>query len=311
MSKLKLLDLFSGIGGFSLGLERSGGFETVAFCEINPFCRKVLRKHWPDVPQYEDIRRLTAEQLIRDGIAVDAICGGFPCQDVSNAGRGAGLDGERSGLWFEYLRIIRELRPRIVIVENVAALLVRGLDRILGGLAEIGYDAEWECIRASDVGAPHVRNRIWVVAYPASEQDRRSEFFGLSPNIGASNSWPYASNANGDLSPLGKHVFQSGFETPRGEQERCSINRIFASEDATNSECRNRSLGWTPRRMGRFFECLSSDGDWPLTAEPVLGGGTNGFPDRLDQLRSLGNAVLPQIPEHIGRSIIRTMKSTP
>jgi DNA (cytosine-5)-methyltransferase 1 len=103
---LRLLDLFSGIGGFSLGLERSGAFETVAFCEIDPYCRRVLRKHWPDVRQYHDVRTLTADALQRDGIAVDAICGGFPCQDISYAGAGAGIEGKRSGLWGEYARLI-------------------------------------------------------------------------------------------------------------------------------------------------------------------------------------------------------------
>ena len=154
MTPLRLLDLFSGIGGFSLGLERSGGFKTVAFCEIEPFCRRVLAKYWPDVPCYDDIRTLTAERLAADGVGVDAVCGGFPCQDISVAGKGAGIAGERSGLWREYARIIGELRPRFVIVENVAALLGRGLGDVLGDLAALGYDAEWHCIPASAVGAP-------------------------------------------------------------------------------------------------------------------------------------------------------------
>ena len=211
MSKLRLLDLFSGIGGFSLGLERSGFFETVAFCEIEPFPRRVLKKHWPDVPIYEDVRNLTADALRRDGViddpaeaeamadtssgrrdtsrqelrettggwtadwsersrSIDAICGGFPCQDISVAGKGAGIEGARSGLWAEYARIIGELRPRIVIVENVAALLGRGLQRVLGDLAALGFDAEWHCIPASAVGAPHRRDRLWLCAYSGCEQ---------------------------------------------------------------------------------------------------------------------------------------------
>jgi DNA-cytosine methyltransferase len=167
---VNVLDLFSGIGGFSLGLERTGGFRTVAFCEIEPYCRAVLKKHWPNVPCYEDVRTLTAERLRADGISVDAICGGFPCQDISTAGKGAGIEGERSGLWKEYARIIGEVRPRYVIVENVAALLGRGLSRVLGDLAEIGYDAEWHCIPASYVGAPHRRDRLWIVAYSQSKR---------------------------------------------------------------------------------------------------------------------------------------------
>jgi len=166
MRKLRLLDLFSGIGGFSLGLERSGYFETVAFCEIEPFCRRVLAKHWPKVPCYDDVRELTAARLAADGIAVDAICGGFPCQDISSAGKGAGIaDGTRSGLWREYARIVREFQPRYVIVENVAELLGRGMDEVLGTLASFGYDCFWRSIQASEIGAPHPRDRIWIIAY--------------------------------------------------------------------------------------------------------------------------------------------------
>jgi DNA-cytosine methyltransferase len=164
---MNVLDLFSGIGGFSLGLERTGGFRTVAFCEIDPFCRRVLAKHWPEVPCYDDVRSLTADRLRADGISVDVICGGFPCQDISVAGNGAGLDGERSGLWREYARLVGELRPRLIIVENVAALLGRGLGDVLGDLAALGYDAEWHCIPAAAVGAPHRRDRIWIVAHDA------------------------------------------------------------------------------------------------------------------------------------------------
>lgn len=166
---LRVLDLFSGIGGFSLGLERTGGFKTVAFCEIEPLPRAVLRKHWPYVPIYEDVRTLDAERLTNDGIGVDVICGGFPCQDISLAGEGLGIEGERSALWSEIARLTSELRPRYVIVENVAALLGRGIGRVLGDLAALGYDAEWECIPAAAVGAPHIRDRVWILAYPGQE----------------------------------------------------------------------------------------------------------------------------------------------
>lgn len=170
MTKLRLLDLFSGIGGFSLGLERTQGFKTVAFCEIEPFPRRVLAKHWPEVPCYEDVRTLTAERLAADGIGVDVICGGFPCQDLSVAGAGAGLAGSRSGLWSEIRRLVGELGPRFIIVENVSALLSRGLGVVLGDLASLGYDAEWHCIPASNVGHPHERDRIWIVAYPRQKR---------------------------------------------------------------------------------------------------------------------------------------------
>ena len=182
---MRVLDLFSGIGGFSLGLERTGGFETVAFCEIEPFPRRVLAKHWPGVPCYDDVRTLTADVLRRDGIAVDVITGGFPCQDLSVAGKQRGMgEGTRSGLWSEIVRLVGELRPQYVIVENVAALLAgpserRGgwFGRVLGDLAECGYDAEWENIPASALGAPHRRERVWLVGYP-SENDWGSKRSG-------------------------------------------------------------------------------------------------------------------------------------
>lgn len=179
--KLRVLDLFSGIGGFSLGLERArlegayyDGFETVAFCEIEEFPRKVLAKHWPGVPCYRDVRELTAERLAADGIAVDVICGGFPCQDISVAGKQKGLgNGTRSGLWSEIARLVGDLRPQFVIVENVANLLSGPsqrpggwFGRVLADLAERGYNAQWANIPAAALGAPHRRERVWITAYP-------------------------------------------------------------------------------------------------------------------------------------------------
>jgi len=159
---LTLDSLFAGIGGLEYGLEMTGRFKTVWQVEKDAYCRKVLAKHWPDVTRYEDVKDVGRENLE----PVDVICGGFPCQDISNAGRRAGIvEGNRSGLWHEYVRIIRELRPQYVVVANVSALLVRGLDVVLGELAESGYDAEWSMLSAADVGAPHLRQRIFVIAY--------------------------------------------------------------------------------------------------------------------------------------------------
>jgi DNA (cytosine-5)-methyltransferase 1 len=151
--------LFAGIGGFDLGFERAG-YRVRWQVEINAYCRAVLRKHWPGVRRYGDVRRVGRHNLE----PVDVICGGFPCQDISIAGAGAGLDGARSGLWREYARIIREVRPRYVVVENVPALLSRGLGTVLADLAACGYDAEWDCLPAAAVGAPHRRDRVWIVA---------------------------------------------------------------------------------------------------------------------------------------------------
>src|SRR6185312_5367478 len=153
--------LFAGIGGFDLGFERAG-FKTIWQVEIDSFCRRVLAKHFPEAERFEDVRDCGKHNLR----PVDVICGGFPCQDISNAGKRAGIDGERSGLWSEFARIIGELRPRFVVVENVAALLGRGMGRVLGDLAEIGYDAEWQVISAAEMGALHLRERVWIVAYP-------------------------------------------------------------------------------------------------------------------------------------------------
>lgn len=178
MDKLKVLDLFSGIGGFSLGLERTGGFETVAFCEIEHFPQKVSNKHWSDIRIYEDVKELTGSKLIADGITPDVITGGFPCQDISVAGRQEGIsEGTRSGLWSECIRLVSEIRPRYAIFENVTNLLSgpsekqgAWFSRILCDLAKIGYDAEWHYIPASFIGAWHKRERVWILAYPNSKQ---------------------------------------------------------------------------------------------------------------------------------------------
>jgi DNA (cytosine-5)-methyltransferase 1 len=266
----KLLDLFSGIGGFSLGLERTGGFETVAFCEIEEFPRRVLAKHWPKVPCYHDIRELSAARLAADGIGVDAICGGFPCQDISIAGLGAGLEGERSGLWFEFARLIGELRPKYVIVENVSALLHRGVDAVLGSLAALGYDAEWHCIPACAVGAPHERDRIWIVANSRSgrqgqpgggqvEQPGRAQAFGASEAL--------ADADEGDIERYGS----------------LQMGRLpIASEIANDGYARRAQWG----------------------AEPGMGRVAYGVSHRVDRVGSLGNAVVPQIPELIGHAIL-------
>lgn len=166
---LTIGSLFSGIGGLELGLERAGLGPVVWQVEKDAYCRAVLAKHWPDATRYEDVKDVGRANLA----SVDVICGGFPCQDISYAGDGAGLDGERSGLIVELLRVVRELRPKYVVLENVAALLTRGFAIVLGELSRIGYDAEWSVISACSVGAPHVRRRLFVVAYPNGEHGRQ------------------------------------------------------------------------------------------------------------------------------------------
>lgn len=161
--QLRSLSLFSGIGGLDLGLNWATGAEPVRFCESNEYCREVLAQHWPGVPCTHDVRELHGQEVG----PVHIVQGGFPCVDVSKAGRRAGIDGERSGLWSEFARIIREIRPLpIVFVENVRALTIRGLDRVLGDLADLGFDAEWDCIGACCVGAPHRRERLFILGRP-------------------------------------------------------------------------------------------------------------------------------------------------
>jgi len=177
VDKWKVLDLFAGIGGFTYGFDKTGCYNTVAFCEWDASCQLVLKKNYPTVPIYGDISNLCYQdgflKSVDDNLTtktnIDVITGGFPCQDISYAGKGAGLEGERSGHWYEYLRLIKEIRPKGVVIENVSALRTRGLDTVLQNLNEVGYDAEWHCIPASYFGACHQRDRIWILAYPRRE----------------------------------------------------------------------------------------------------------------------------------------------
>ena len=164
---MKMLDLFSGIGGFAVSAKWALGnkVKIAGFCEIDEFCQTILEKHFPKVPIYDDVRNVN-NRIIKTKI--DIVTGGFPCQDISLAGKGKGIEGERSGLWKEMFRIIGEFRPRWAIIENVSALTSRGLTVVLNDLAKAGYDAEWQCISAKEVGARHKRERIWIVAYPSS-----------------------------------------------------------------------------------------------------------------------------------------------
>jgi DNA-cytosine methyltransferase len=184
MRLVNYLDLFAGIGGFAPGALRAGmEFERHYFSEVDKYAISVYKKRFPGAVFLGDIRDISGSALPRGDWL---LTGGFPCQDISTAGKGAGLDGDRPGLWFEYARLIGELRPAVAVMENVGALVVRGLDRVLGSLAEIGYDAVWQDIRASDMGAPHRRERIWIVAYPEGERCRGAgpcELRRMSPKL--------------------------------------------------------------------------------------------------------------------------------
>jgi DNA (cytosine-5)-methyltransferase 1 len=167
---LSVLDLFSGIGGFSLGLERTGRFRTDLFCESDPYCQRVLKKHWPSVPCQGDVRTLTGTLN-----QFDVVVGGWPCVDLSFIRRGRGLHGAHSGLWNEFKRLVSQIRPRYVLFENVAALRSRGLEDVLRSFNSLGYDVEWDCVPASAVGAPHRRDRLWALAYPTGQRNARQD----------------------------------------------------------------------------------------------------------------------------------------
>ena len=243
--------LFAGIGGFDLGFERAG-MACKWQVEIDDYANRVLAKHWPHVHRERDIRQCGKHNLE----AVDVICGGFPCQDISYAGLGAGLEGERSGLFFEAIRVVRELTPRIVVLENVAALLTRGLDRVLGTLAEIGFDAEWDLLEASAFGAPQRRERVFIVAHT-------------------------------------KHS---------GMARRRRVNRTGPQTLFGSGICDFESQGGTFKADKALAGFARSNSAW--NREPGVDRVAHGIPNRAHRLRGLGNAVVPQVAEWIGRQIV-------
>ncbi len=319
--KLRVLDLFSGIGGFSLGLERTGGFETAAFCEYEDFPRRVLAKHWPDVPCFPDVRELRGQDI--DG-PVDVICGGYPCQPFSTAGKRGGEKDDRH-LWPEFMRLVAELRPAWVIGENVAGHISMGLDDVLSDLEDAGYACRSFIVPACAVGASHRRDRVWTLGYAPSARagknvgglrrlpERRCEGFeGLgqtpladAPNMQRNGSGNHTSKGAGQVSEFGtggcadnvadtndtrlqgrSQTGHAGSQRARGNQqpERCSDNQGPA-----------RSL---KSRMGRMADGFSCRLDEPR--ERVKAG----FKDRAARLKALGNAVHPDIPLMLGAAIL-------
>ena len=269
MTKLRVLDLFSGIGGFSLGLERTGGFETVAFCEYEPFPRAVLAKHWPNVPCFPDVRELKGSDI--DG-AVDVICGGYPCQPFSTSGQRRGKEDDRH-LWPEFSRLVAELRPTWVIGENVAGHISMGLDDVLSDLEGQGYACRTFVIPACAVGAPHRRDRVWTVANAAKLQrnggtEHREQGERQIPEFGKRSGAEFVAHASDARLSDGKRTGQPTHEAQGGTG-----------------------------LVSKFGRC-----EW--LPEPDVGRVANGVPRRVDRLKALGNAVVPQIPEMIGRAIL-------
>lgn len=290
--------LFAGIGGFDLGFERAG-IKTEWQVENDDYARRILRKHWPDCRLRRDIRHFPP----RRGVwAVDIISAGFPCQDISFAGKGMGLRGERSGLFYEAARVIRELAPRVVVLENVAALLVRGLPEVLGTLVSFGYDCEWHCLPALAVGAPHIRDRVFVIAYADGAGPQKRQ--GKNPRPAWAKEWPEPIGSSGD-------AHQSARSIGAGEVAGVS------ESGANSASLRRGEVADGPRANGLLAETcegrlpesgggsLRGGGFWEF--EPGVRRVVDGVPSRVDRLRCLGNAVVPQIAEWIGRRIVEVL----
>ena len=259
---LKLLDTFAGIGGFSYAAEKLvGGFKTTQFVEINPFCQKILKKHWPHISIHDDIKTYTAKFG-----QFDVITSGFPCQDISNAGLQKGITKEtRSGLFYELMRIVRVVRPKYIVLENVAAIVNRGMDIVLGELSEAGYDAEWSVIPASSVGACHKRSRWWLIAYPNSKQSSKpkSEIQSRRNSSSSSNRQRNVTNS-----------YSKGME-----RRKFTISK----------ELQKTGFTWqsdTPHLSPEWRSYVS---------EPCLLRGDDGLRGRMDRLKALGNSVVPQV----------------
>jgi len=353
--KLTVGSMFSGIGGLELGLERTGRFETRWQCEINDYARRVLAKNWPGLPIYNDIKELYESEFPE---LVDVLCGGFPCQPFSTAGKRRGEADERF-LWPEFVRVVREVRPRWVIAENVPGLLTidagRVFGRILWDLAECGYDVEWDTISAASVGALHPRNRIFIVGRMADPEHFGRDASEVEGSIGAGSHCHQAGTV-ATMQPSGLRVERSPVADAEGgepweqteRQGRDDIGRgseeVGSMADPDRPGCfkqwgsepiseehgaierpgdvpdTQRRGGWSGdvRRSGfkryagplergqrnnRLGMFRDASGEW-WAIEPDVGRVVNGVPSRVDRLRCLGNAVVPQCAEYIGELIL-------
>jgi DNA (cytosine-5)-methyltransferase 1 len=274
--------LFAGIGGIDLGFERAG-MACKWQVEIDPYAQRVLAKHWPDVRRHDDVRTWPQPNTER----VDVIAGGFPCQDISYAGKGAGLAGERSGLFYEVARIVREMGPRVVVLENVAALLTRGLGDVLGTLASLGYDAEWHCIPAAAVGAPHIRDRVFLIASNEANAFRS------------------------DSNCVGSH--RKKMHIIRGSKLRDEQKRIAGQMGQNVADAASFGSGEREKYSRRIGVDINdpSNGANQWEAEPAVGRVADGVPARVDRLRGLGNAVVPQVAEFVGRMVVEALNREP
>jgi len=285
---IRLGSAFSGIGGFELGVEQSWpNVETVWQIEKDPFCQRVLKKHWPNTTLFDDIQTVKTDQLE----PVDVIIGGFPCQDISKAGKMEGVnEGKKSSLWWNLWRIIGDIRPRIVILENVSNIISVGGSDVLGSLTSIGYDAEWTTFNASDLGAPHRRSRWFCVAYSKTVVDKRSA----------------SSNTNCQR-----------FRTPPKIQSRRPAIDAHDIERVSSNTDRQRSQEQSKRRFTMEtkikFERSSGVDDgfgsnqWEkFPTESPLHRRNDGFSHRVDRIRALGNAIVPACSRWVADQVLKS-----
>ena len=275
---MRVLSLFSGGGLGDYGLEKAG-FDIAGQVEIDEYCQKILALRWPEVPKWRDVKTFDGLAFVREHGQPDIVSGGFPCQDISQAGRGAGIGGERSGLWKEMLRIIGEVRPRYVLVENVAILLGRGVGVVLGDLAEIGSDAEWDCISASAIGAPHQRDRVWIVAHA----DNGRCLHGQAQK----------QSAEGRLDALGQpRTSSEDVAHTDGKRRKLRVARTRQEEKKSAWVC----------IFGRCEVSPTSKRHW--STEPAVGRVAHGIANRVDRLKLLGNGQVVQVVQWIGERIV-------
>lgn len=294
---LKKLSLFSGIGGIDLAAQWAG-IETVAFVEIDPFCQKVLKKHWPNVPIFDDIRKLNKEALEDAGITrIDIVAGGYPCQPFSTAGNRKGKDDDRH-LWPEMFRIVSELRPSWVIGENVAGHVTLGLDDVLTDLDSIGYSTQAFIIPAAGVGARHRRDRVFTVGYTKYNGSFTSAFARVFNQAGNDNE--ERENATSQFKRTSVGSCSENVADTEGERCGKAWKHSQRPEERTSSSsyvCDSTSKGFPDRAaiaMGRSKSIEKfKRSDW-WAVEPGVGRVANGIPGRVDRLKALGNAVVPQ-----------------
>ncbi len=292
---MRMGSLFSGIGGLELGLERAiPGLQTAWQVEKEPFCRSILERHWPNTKRYNNVLHVGVHNLE----PVDLICAGFPCQSISIAGKMKGLeDEEKSGLWWHVHRLVSEFQSigwqPILVLENVANIIRLGGPDVVGSLAAIGYDCEWTTISAAQCGAPHLRRRWFGVAYPSSIIDRRRTVADTNKGrSGASNTLQSRGSSTDVHDRAGTTANANSQRLPQQSTHSQSVGQTH------KFGCGGSQIDWVEQRDGNYWEAFP-------TQSPVCGR-DDGVPHRMDRIRALGNAVVPQCAQWVGQQILNS-----